>query len=374
MTQNIPPIDTVTIGLGDRSYDIIIGHNLLSQAHIWIKPLLYHPKTIIITDDNVAPHHLHTVQTALQSAGIVVESILVPAGEKSKSVQTFSDVCEQILMMGIDRRSTLIALGGGVIGDLAGYVAASVLRGIDFIQIPTTLLAQVDSSVGGKTGINAQAGKNLIGAFHQPKLVLIDGATLDTLPPRETRSGYAEVLKYGAIDDFAFFQWLEHHGESVIAGDMTNRHHAIKTSVQAKARVVSADEKESGVRALLNLGHTFGHALENTTGYDSRLYHGEAVAIGMVMAHTLSVQMGFCHRQDLHRLTNHLKQVGLPTTLKYVPDVEWKIDSLINIMWKDKKVIGDTMTFILSEGIGQAFISSDVDISKVRTVLNDFIR
>lgn len=368
-----PPCDVVTVPLGNRSYDIIIGNGILPTAGHWIKPLLHHPRVIIVTDENVAQHHLSTLENALQSVEISADCITVPAGEKSKSTSVFTDLCEQVLALGIDRHSTLIALGGGVVGDLVGYVAASLLRGIDFIQIPTTLLAQVDSSVGGKTGINATAGKNLIGAFHQPKLVLIDGATLDTLPPRDVRSGYAEVAKYGAIDDENFFAWLERHGESVIAGDKQNRHYAIKTSIQAKSRVVSADEQERGMRALLNLGHTFAHALENTTSYDNRLTHGEAVSIGMVMAHELSVKMGLCGADTAHRITRHLQQVGLPVSLSHVPDVHWNANDLTALMARDKKAIGGTLTFILSRGIGQAFVSHDVPTEPVLEILNQFI-
>ena len=371
-------INRVTVGLSERSYDIIIGDGLLGQSASHIMPHLHQPlggdaqKAIIITDTNVADTHLQTVQNDLQKNGVTVHTIIVPAGEQSKCTAVFSDVCEQVLRLGIDRKSTLIALGGGVVGDLVGYVAASLLRGIDFIQIPTTLLAQVDSSVGGKTGINAQAGKNLIGAFHQPKLVLIDVATLKTLPPRQVRAGYAEILKYSAIDDFAFFQWLEQHGADVIEGDGTARLSAIKTSVEAKSRVVSNDEKEGGVRALLNLGHTFAHALENATGYDGRLLHGEAVAIGMKMAHDLSVRMGLCPAQDAERLTAHMQQMGLPTDLIMVPNIDWQTENLIEAMGKDKKVVGSTMTFILSKGIGQAFISQDVDLEDVRAILQTY--
>ena len=362
----------VTVGLGDRSYDIIIGDNILKDCHHWIAPHLHHHKTIVITDDNIAPHHLATVEKSLTEGGITTHSIVVPAGEQSKCTAVFADVCEQILSIGIDRKSTIVALGGGVIGDLVGYVAASLLRGIDFIQIPTTLLAQVDSSVGGKTGINAQAGKNLIGAFHQPKLVLIDVATLNTLPLRDIRAGYAETLKYGAIDDFPFFEWLEKNGRGVLEGDVDARLYAVTNSVQAKSRVVSKDEKEGGVRALLNLGHTFAHALENALGYDGRMLHGEAVSIGMTMAHDLSVRMGLCPSQDRERLTAHLKAMGLPTDLTMVSDFNWDSNDLIDRMWKDKKVVGNTMTFILSKGIGQAFISKDVELNHVRHVLDRY--
>ena len=374
MSNIITNVNRVAVGLGERSYDILIGDDILAHCHQWIAPHLRHNKTIVITDDHVAPHHLQGVTKSLQEGGVHVDSIIVPAGEKSKCTAVFSDVCEQVLSLGIDRTSTLVALGGGVIGDLVGYVAASLLRGIDFIQIPTTLLAQVDSSVGGKTGINAQAGKNLIGAFHQPKLVLIDVATLNTLPVREVRAGYAEILKYGAIDDFPFFEWLEKNGQDVIDGNNDARRYAVMTSVQAKSRVVSADEKEGGIRALLNLGHTFAHALENTTHYDGRLLHGEAVAIGMKMAHDLSVRMGLCPTQDSARLTAHLKQMGLPTDLSGVPSVEWHTQELIDRMWKDKKVVGGTMTFILSNGMGQAFISRDVNLDDVRAVLDTYTK
>ena len=291
------------------------------------------------------------------------------AGEASKSFASFEKLCEEILALGIERSTVLIALGGGVIGDLTGFAAAVLLRGIDFIQIPTTLLAQVDSSVGGKTGINSGHGKNLIGAFHQPRLVLADTYTLRTLPRRELLAGYAEVVKYGLIDQPDFFAWLEGHGADLVEGDQGVLAQAIETSCAAKAAIVAEDEKEAGKRALLNLGHTFGHALEAECGYGDELLHGEGVALGMIMAFDLSVELGLCPAEDADRVFRHLTAVGLPTRLEHLPGRVWDADTLLGHMHKDKKVTGGKLTFILAKGIGRAFITHDVEEAAVRALL-----
>lgn len=358
--------DTVRVDLGTRSYDIIVGSHALGEAGRFIKPILKQPKTVVVTDETVAALHLEELTRSLSAEGISVTPVIVPAGEGSKSFETLAKVCDSILGTGIERGSKLIALGGGVVGDLAGFAASVLLRGIDFIQIPTTLLSQVDSSVGGKTGINVPAGKNLVGAFHQPRLVLADTGILDTLPRRELLAGYAEVVKYGAIDDPDFFSWLEVHGPDLLDGDQILRREAVVRSCRAKARIVSMDEKEKGARALLNLGHTFGHALESATGYSSHLLHGEAVAIGMVMAFDLSARLGICPEEDAARLARHLAAVGLPTSPLSVPGVAWGVEDLIGRMGTDKKVADGKLTFILAEGIGKAFITQDVTMDDLR--------
>jgi len=299
------------LDLGARSYDILVGPALIQKAAEALLPLLPQKRVIIISDETVAALHLPSLEASLQAADIAYHSMTVPAGEATKDFKYFQSLCEDILALGIDRKTMLIALGGGVIGDLVGFVASSLLRGLDFIQMPTTLLAQVDSSVGGKTGINSAHGKNLIGAFHQPKLVLADSASLATLPARDLRAGYAEVVKYGLIDDPDFFTWLEEHGSAVLSGEADAQRSAVTRSCANKARIVAADEKEAGQRALLNLGHTFGHAFEAECGYDGRLLHGEAVAIGMAMAMDFSVSEGLCPQDDALRAKNHMYSMVL---------------------------------------------------------------
>lgn len=362
-------VETLSVLLGDRSYDIVSGPDVISNAGDLIAPVVNHEPLIVITDVNVSKHHLENFNASLQSAGISSTVITLPAGENTKGYDGFQDLGNAILDIGPERESTLIALGGGVIGDITGFAASVILRGINFIQVPTTLLAQVDSSVGGKTGINTQHGKNLVGSFYQPRLVLADTSVLDTLPTRELLAGYAEVAKYGLLGDKEFFEWLEKNGNALIEGDMAIRQQAVITSCRAKADIVSRDEKEAGDRALLNLGHTFGHALEAETGFSDTLLHGEAVAIGMMMAFDLSVQMGICPAEDATRVRTHLQSIGLPIQPTDVSGQAWQSSSLISHMAQDKKVQNGKITFILTRGIGDAFITSDVDIDDVEAML-----
>jgi 3-dehydroquinate synthase len=361
----------VPVALGDRSYEILIGRGLMAEAGHRIAGMVPGARVAIVTDEAVAERHLPALRNSLEDAGIRYDSVRIAVGEGSKSFATFATVCEDIIASRIERGDLVIAFGGGVVGDLAGFAAASVRRGIRFVQMPTTLLAQVDSSVGGKTGINSRHGKNLVGAFHQPVMVLADTAVLDTLPPREFRAGYAEVAKYGLIDDEPFFRWLESNWRAVMAGG-PERDHAIATSCRAKAAIVARDETESGDRALLNLGHTFGHALEAVTGYDaSRLVHGEGVAIGMVLAHEFSARLGLCPQEEPSRVAAHLAEVGLPTKLSQVKGGAGTADDLMDAIAQDKKVERGTLTFILTRGIGRSFIAKDVDPSAVRAFLTD---
>ncbi|MGE4249992.1 MAG: 3-dehydroquinate synthase [Parvibaculaceae bacterium] len=360
---------TVAVDLGARSYAIAIGEGLLKEAGARLRPLFKRPLTAIVTDGNVAALHLATLRASLAAAGIESTTIVLPAGEATKSYRHLAETCDGLLAAGIERRDMVIALGGGVIGDLAGFAAAVLRRGVDFIQIPTTLLAQVDSSVGGKTGINSPHGKNLIGAFHQPRAVLIDIALLDTLPGRELAAGYAEVAKYGLLGDAGFFAWLEAHAGSIFAGDAQARVKAITRSCEMKARIVAEDETETGVRALLNLGHTFGHALEAATGYSQRLLHGEAVAIGMAQAFRFSHKLGLVAEADAARVETHLRQVGLPTRLADIAGNLPEPRKLIEIMRQDKKAVAGKLTFILTRGIGQAFIARDVEEKAVHEFL-----
>lgn len=356
------------VALGERSYDIVVGERILGKSGSYILPLLKGKRVLIVCDETVARLYLHRLTNALEEAQIRSRAILVKPGEGSKSIAVFGELMESLLAEKPDRKTMLIALGGGVIGDLTGFAASVLLRGVDFIQIPTTLLSQVDSSVGGKTGINSQWGKNLIGTFHQPRLVLADVATLSTLPKRELLSGYAEVVKYGLINDEPFFSWLEDKGAALLSGDAGLMGEAILRSCAAKAAIVGEDEKESGVRALLNLGHTFGHALEAETGFGDALLHGEAVAIGMVMACKLSVVMGLCPQSDMDRVVAHYKAVGLPFCPKSVR-ADWNVDALMEHFTRDKKAEGGKLTFILLRGIGKAFITQEVDVACLREVL-----
>ena len=359
----------VAVDLGERSYPISIGEGLLAHAGQMIRPLLKRPLTAIVTDENVARHHLATLTASLDAAGIAHTELVLPPGEGTKSQQYLMQVCDFILGAGIERSDAVIAFGGGVIGDLVGFAAAIVRRGVRFIQIPTSLLAQVDSSVGGKTAINSVHGKNLIGAFHQPAAVLADIAVLDTLPPRELAAGYAEVAKYGLLGDADFFNWLEDNAPRLFAGDPQTRIRAIRTSCQAKAAIVAEDEHEHGRRALLNLGHTFGHALERATGYSDKLLHGEAVAIGMAQAFRFSERLGLCPSGSASRVEVHLKAVGLPTTVAGIRQHLPGADGLIEMMRQDKKASGGKITFILVKGIGNAYIDKTVD----EDVLKDFL-
>lgn len=368
-------IERVPVALGARAYDILIGDGVLADSGRHIRPLLRDPRVIVVTDEQVAPLHLPPLQRSLDDSGIDHRAIVLPAGEQTKDFAHVETLTTRILDAGIERATPLVALGGGVVGDITGFAAAITLRGLPFVQVPTTLLAQVDSSVGGKTGINTRHGKNLIGTFHQPSLVLADLGVLDTLPRRELLAGYAEVIKYGLIGDAAFFAWLEANGPAVLAGDRTARRHAIKTSCLAKAAIVAEDETEKGARALLNLGHTFGHALEAETGYSDALLHGEGVAIGMVLAFALSARLRLCPADDATRVKRHFADVGLPTGLGgNIKTASWTAARLLAHMSKDKKVQSGKMTFILARGIGKAFIAHDVPDSDVRAVLEDFLR
>ncbi|MCB1380457.1 MAG: 3-dehydroquinate synthase [Alphaproteobacteria bacterium] len=354
------PAETVPVALGDRSYEIAIGEGLLARAGEIIAPLLKRPMTAIVTDENVARAHLPALQAALAAQGISSTAIVLPPGEGTKSFQHLAALCDRLLAAGIERRDRIIALGGGVIGDLAGFAAAILRRGVDFIQIPTSLLAQVDSSVGGKTGINSAHGKNLIGAFHQPVAVITDIALLDSLPRRELAAGYAEVAKYGLLGDAGFFEWLEGSAPLIMRGDPQARVHAIRKSCEAKARIVAEDETETGVRALLNLGHTFGHALEAATGYSGRLLHGEGVAIGMVQAFRFSEHRGLCPAGSADRVARHLKEVGLPVHVSEISGALPPPAALVDIMRQDKKAQAGKLTFILARAIGDTFIARDV--------------
>ena len=360
---------TVSVALGDRSYHIHVGPGLVAGRGEVLRSALARPFTFIVTDENVADAHLNTLRAALAEAEIEAKSHILPAGEKTKNFSQLEALVHALLDAKVERRDTIIALGGGVIGDLTGFAAAILRRGVNFIQIPTTLLAQVDSSVGGKTGINTPHGKNLVGAFHQPSLVLADTDVLDTLPSRELRAGYAEVVKYGLIRDAAFYDWLQANGQAVLSGDTAARVRAIATSCQAKADVVAADERETGERALLNLGHTFGHALEAETGFSDRLLHGEGVAIGMVLAFDLSARMGLCGSNAPESLRAHFQALGLPSSLADIPGPPLDPKKLIAHMMQDKKVQDGRITFVLARGIGEAFLTNDVDMTCVEEVL-----
>jgi 3-dehydroquinate synthase len=370
--RHVEPI-VVQVALGTRAYDIVIGRGLLASLGERVKALRASAKIAIVTDETVAKHHLAACEAALKSAGIECSVIVVPPGEGSKSYATFETVCEAIIAARIERGDLIVALGGGVIGDLAGFAAASARRGLDFVQVPTSLLAQVDSSVGGKTGINSRHGKNLVGAFHQPILVIADTALLDSLPKREFRAGYAEVAKFGLLGDAAFFTWLEANWQDIFAGGPA-REHAIAVCCRGKAAIVARDERETGERALLNLGHTFGHALEAGAGFSGRLLHGEAVALGTALAFEFSARKGLIAADVAARASAHLAAVGLPTHLKQVPGGVPGVDALMDLIAQDKKVKRGKLTFILVRGIGQAFIENNVDPAEVRAFLTDKLR
>jgi shikimate kinase/3-dehydroquinate synthase len=359
----------VEVPLGARAYSILIGPGVLDEAGAEIARIAPGVHCAIVTDARVAPLYLDRLSASLDQAGLRSTPIVCPPGEATKGYAEFARVCDALIEARIERRDIVIALGGGVIGDLAGFCAASLRRGVRLVQLPTTLLAQVDSSVGGKTGINSRHGKNLVGAFHQPSLVLADTLCLDTLSEREFRAGYAEVVKYGLIGDRGFFEFLESNWRDAFAGGPA-RAEAIAVSCAAKARVVAADETERGERALLNLGHTFGHALEKLTGYDSaRLVHGEGVAIGMVSAFRFSRDLGLCSGQDATRAEAHLKAVGLPTRMRDIPGFDARTEDLLAAMRQDKKVDRGRLTFILARGIGQSFVARDVDEEAVSAFL-----
>ncbi len=361
--------ETVTVPLAERSYEVRIGEDLIRNAADEIMPLLPRPRVAVLTDDNVAAAQLEALQAGLGDLDVSV--LILPPGEATKSWAALERTVEWLLSEKIERRDILIAFGGGVIGDLGGFAAAIVRRGIRFVQIPTSLLAQVDSSVGGKTGINSPHGKNLVGAFHQPSLVLADIDALGTLTRRDFLAGYGEVVKYGLLGDAAFFEWLEKNGPALAAGDTGLRAEAVRRSVQMKADIVARDETEQGDRALLNLGHTFCHALEAATGYSDRLLHGEGVAIGCGLAFELSARLGLCSQEEPSRVRAHLNEMGMKTTLANIPGELPDADALIELMGQDKKVIDGRLRFILARGIGKAFVTEDVPVEVLRSVLED---
>jgi 3-dehydroquinate synthase len=367
----------VDVALGDRAYDIVIGRDVLPSLGARIAALRPGARAAIVTDRNVAKHWLEKALASLSQAGVEASHIIVEEGEGSKTYAGLERVSEALISAKIERNDLVIALGGGVVGDLAGFAAAILRRGVDFVQLPTSLLAQVDSSVGGKTGINSPQGKNLLGAFHQPVLVIADTAVLDTLSPRQFRAGYAEVAKYGLLGDEAFFTWLESNYADIFAGGPA-REHAIATSCRAKAAIVARDERETGERALLNLGHTFGHALEAATGFSDRLFHGEGVAIGMVLASEFSAELGMIGQSDARRVKTHLAEVGLPTHLQDIAGFAQEgladADVLMTLMAQDKKVRRGRLTFILLGAIGRAVIAPDVEPSLVRDFLKAKLR
>lgn len=364
----------VTVGLGARSYDIEIEAGLIDRCGELLAPLARGGSLVVVTEDNVARAVLPRFEAGLARAGLKASTIVLPAGEATKSWSQLAALTDTLLKRGVERSDHIVALGGGVIGDLVGFAASILKRGCNFVQVPTTLLAQVDSSVGGKTAINTDAGKNLIGAFHQPSLVLIDPTVLDTLPPREMRAGYAEVVKYGLITDAGFYAWCEANAAALLAGDRAAQLHAIETSVRAKAEIVAADERETqDRRALLNLGHTFGHALEADTGFSDKLLHGEAVAAGMALAFRLSARMGLCSAADAGKVTAHLQSVGLPSGLASA-SVAASGSELVAHMMHDKKMSGGTLPFILARAIGEAYVDKSVSLAEVEAFLDEEAR
>ena len=366
MKARFGQVERLRVELGERGYEILIGPGLIAQAGAAILPLMRRRQAVIVTDAIVARHYLAPLRTSLAEHGVIQHAIVLPPGETTKNLVHFGRLVDDVLACGIERGTMLIALGGGVVGDIVGFAAATLLRGIDFVQIPTTLLAQVDSSVGGKTAINTTAGKNLLGAFYQPRLVLADTDTLVSLPRRELRAGYAEIVKYGLIRDAAFFEWLETEGEAVCDLKPAAATRAILTSCHMKAAVVAGDEREEGDRALLNFGHTFGHALEADTGFSDALLHGEAIALGMVLAFDFAVRLGIATGQDAHRVRRHLAAAGLPTELSAIGLSGGAADRLVRHMSKDKKVRDGHITLILPRRIGEAFVMRDASAEALR--------
>lgn len=364
----------VEVALGDRAYDIVIGRGVLASLGERVAALRPGVRTAIVTDRTVAKYWLEPTEASLAAAALPTSRIVVEEGEISKTYAGLEKVSEALIAAKIERNDLVIALGGGVVGDLAGFAAAILRRGVDFVQVPTSLLAQVDSSVGGKTGINSPQGKNLLGAFHQPVLVIADTAVLDTLSPRQFRAGYAEVAKYGVLGDEAFLSWLEKNHSDIVKGGSA-REHAIATSCRAKAAIVSRDERETGERALLNLGHTFGHALEAATGFSDRLFHGEGVSIGMTLAAQFSAKLGMIGEADAMRVERHLIEAGLPTRLQDIAGFAQEgladADALMALMAQDKKVKRGKLTFILLEAVGRAVIAKDVEPAPVRDFLKE---
>jgi shikimate kinase/3-dehydroquinate synthase len=367
------PARRLHVVLSSTSYDVVIGDNLLARAGALLAPRLPQKRAVVITDLNVADLHLQSLMDGLAQTAIAASSIVVKGGEASKNMDTYLDVVDQLLEARVERRTAIIALGGGVVGDLAGFAAATTLRGLPFVQIPTTLLSQVDSSVGGKTGVNTKRGKNLVGAFYQPRMVLADTGTLATLPPRELGAGYAEIAKAGLIGDAAFFAWCERNGKGVVSGDREAQAEAVRRACAFKAAVVGDDEREekpNDGRALLNLGHTFGHALEAEYGYDGGLLHGEGVAVGLGLAFKLSARLGFCPQADAERVIAHVSSVGLPADLSTL-NRRFSAETLIGHMRRDKKMRDGALHFVLARGIGQAFTSADVPADAVLDLLRD---
>jgi 3-dehydroquinate synthase len=360
---------SVRVGLGARSYDVLVGAGLIARAGELMRPFLARPRTAVVTDETVERLHGSALRAALKAQGIASDWIVMPPGEQTKSWEGLAELCDRLLALGLDRGDVVTAFGGGVIGDLTGFAAAIYKRGIDFIQVPTTLLAQVDSSVGGKTAIDTPRGKNLIGAFHQPRLVLADLDVLGTLSDREMRAGYAEVVKYGLLGDLAFFEWLEREGGHVLQLRPDSLAHAVARSVEMKAQIVGADEKEAAARALLNLGHTFGHALEAETGYGDALLHGEAVAIGCAQACRFSASQALMPEADAARAVAAIAASGLPTRMDQVQGFPFAADALIRHMGQDKKAEGGRLTFVLARRLGEAFVAKGVDAAAVRAFL-----
>jgi 3-dehydroquinate synthase len=360
---------SIRVGLGERAYDVLIGPGLLDQAGERIAPLLKTRRAAVVSDETVWALHGARLSASLAAAGVEALPVVIPPGEQTKSFEGLAGLCDRLLALELDRGDLIVAFGGGVVGDLAGFAAAIYKRGIGFVQAPTTLLAQVDSSVGGKTAIDTPRGKNLVGAFHQPRLVLADLEVLSTLPDREMRAGYAEVIKYGLMGDFGFFEWLEAHGAEVLARRPQALAHAVARCVEMKAQIVAEDETERGRRALLNLGHTFGHALEAETGYGEALLHGEAVAAGQALAFRFSAAQGLCSAQDAGRAEVAIAAAGLPVRLDEVAGHPFAADRLVAHMAQDKKAEGGRLTFILTREIGDAFVARDVDAAAVRSFL-----
>lgn len=362
---------TVHVPLDDRAYDVRIAPGLIARAGAEIAPLLPRPKVWIVTEETVAGLHLDALKAGLSVEGIASEALILPPGESTKSWPYLMQTVEWLLEQKVERKDVVLAFGGGVIGDLVGFAAAILRRGVRFVQLPTSLLAQVDSSVGGKTGINAPQGKNLIGAFHQPSLVLADIDVLGTLKPRDFLAGYGEVVKYGGLGDASFFDWLEVNGPALAAGDLALREEAVRWSVQMKADIVVRDETEQGDRALLNLGHTFGHALEAATGYSDRLLHGEGVAIGCALAFETSARLGLMSQESPSRFREHLAAMGMKKDIRDIPGDLPDADGLIALMAQDKKVVQGKLRFILARSIGDAFVADDVDMGVVKDVLTE---
>ncbi len=359
----------VQVGLGRRTYEVLIGSNLIDRAGELLAPHLPRRRTAVVTDLHVADHHGERLAAALKACGVAVDMVVLPPGEQTKSFEGLQDLTDRLLALKLDRGDRIIAFGGGVVGDLAGFAAAIYKRGIDFIQVPTTLLAQVDSSVGGKTAIDTPAGKNLIGAFHQPAFVLADLDVLATLPAREMRAGYAEVLKYGLLGDEPFFAWLEANGEAVLTREPVQLAHAVARCVEMKAQIVAEDERETGRRALLNLGHTFAHALESETGFGEALLHGEAVGVGCALAFRFSAERGLCTQEAASRAERAITGAGLPTRLHALPGAPFDAERLASHMAQDKKAEAADLVFVLARGIGEAFVAKGVD----RAALLDFL-